>query len=230
MSELQKKSVWWSITGFEEEIALCEGPLPEFVKRIYGGRETCPKSGKLHFQGAIQCYNQIRGSKIKSWLPKAHFEAAKSADALKKYVMKEETSAGEKVVRDNPIPHYRAHEICLLLAQTSRQTDIGFWPRSRIILSETPELAGQLMNPSLRGFYEKTAEVWAAIVLQQPRGPQGPDAPARSWGSTVGRFTRTCMCGKDECMVCYEEETAAISINEGIILEQVCHETSEEGT
>jgi len=199
MTELQKKSIWWCITAYDKDIALCEGTLPEFVRSILGGRETCPKTGRLHFQGALQCFEQVRGAKIKSWLPTAHLEAARKVEALKKYAMKAETAAGEKVVRKNSIPHYTAHEICLLLAQTSRQTDTGFWPRARIILRETPELAGQLMNPSLRGFFEKTQEVWmerAAIVLQQPTST-----------------TSVCDCGRDECMTCYEQEILDLDID-----------------
>jgi len=195
---MNAKSTWWSVTAFGSEIALCEGTLPEFVKEIHGGRETCPKTGELHFQGAIRCFQQVRMSCIKSWLKKAHLEPAKSVEALKKYVMKEETSAGEKVIRENPVPHYTAHDICLKLAQTSRQTDLGFWPRAKILLRLTPGLAGQLMNPSLRGFFEKTQEVWleqAAIVLQQPPP------------------SITCDCGRDECEACYEIEIAATSIN-----------------
>lgn len=193
------KSIWWSITAFDEEIALCEGTLPEFAKAIHGGRETCPTTGRLHFQGALQCFEQVRMAKIKSWLKKAHLEPARSADALKKYAMKSDTAAGEKVVRNNPVPHYTAQQICLLLAQTSRQTDIGFWPRAKDLLRKTPELAGQLMNPSLRGFYEKTQEVWleqAAIVLQQP-------TPAPQ-----------CECGKDECEACAEQEMFTQSITD----------------
>lgn len=192
------KSIWWSVTAFDEEIALLEGALPEFAKAIYGGRETCPTTGRLHFQGALQCYEQVRMAKIKSWLKKAHLEPARSAEALKKYAMKTETATGEKVVRNNPIPHYSAHEICLLLAQTDSQTSTGFWPRARHLLRKSPELAGQLMNPSLRGFFEKTQEVWmerAAIVLQQPTG------------------TIRCECGKDECDICYEQEMCALGIN-----------------
>lgn len=214
MSEIQKKSVWWSITAYDKDIELCEGTLPEFVKRILGGRETCPKTGKLHFQGAIQCFQQIRGAKIKSWLPTAHLETARSADALKKYVMKAETAAGPKTERSNPVPHYSAHEICLLLAQTSRQTDTGFWPRARELLRETPELAGQLMNPSLRGFFEKTQEVWmerAAIVLQQPTG------------------TPPCDCGSDNCMTCYEQEIAAEGIIDAVSSPSSRSEADEEG-
>jgi len=201
------KAIWWSVTAFDEEIELCEGALPEYVKRVYGGRETCPTSGRIHFQGAIQCHQQIRFGRLKSWLPKAHIEAAKSVAALKKYAMKTETAVGEKVIRDNPIPHYPAHEMCLLLAQTSSQSDVGFWPRARQILRESPVLAGQLMNPSLRSFFEKTQEVWldrAAIVLQQPTG------------------TPLCDCGRDECMTCYEQEIISLeSINgEGISQEK----------
>lgn len=192
------KSIWWSVTAFEEEIALCEGKLPEFVKAIHGGREACPSTGRLHFQGALQCFEQVRMPKLKSWLKKAHLEPARSAEALKKYSMKTETAVGEKKVRTNPVPHYNAHEICLLLAQTDSQTSTGFWPRARVLLRQTPELAGQLMNPSLRGFFEKTQEVWmerAAIVLQQPTG------------------TLRCDCGKDECETCYQQEIAALGIN-----------------
>lgn len=206
------KSTWWSITAFDEEIALCEGVLPEFAKAIHGGRETCPTTGRLHFQGALQCFEQVRMAKIKSWLKKAHLEPARSAEALKKYAMKTDTAAGEKKERVNPIPHYTAHEICLLLAQTDRQPVIGFWPRARILLRKTPELAGQLMNPSLRGFFEKTQEVWmerAAIVLQQPTGT-GP----------------VCDCGKDECEACFEQEMLAQGING---LPQTPSSSQEEG-
>lgn len=195
------KSTWWSVTAYNKEIESCEGTLPEFVREIHGGREICPSTGRLHFQGAIRCYEQIRLAKFKSWLPTAHIQPCRSTEALKKYVMKKETAVGEKTIRTNPIPHYTAHQICLLLAQTSRQTDTGFWPRAKEILRKSPELAGQLMNPSLRGFYEKTQDVWleqAAIVLQQP---------------TV---TPRCDCGKDECEVCDEQEFGTHSINASV--------------
>ena len=66
-----------------------------------------------------------------------------------------------------------------------------------MVLDKSPDLAGQLMNPSLRNFYEKTQDVWLrrAIVLQHAED------------------VTTCQCGKDECMVCYEQE------QEGAILD-----------
>lgn len=70
--------------------------FPPFVARVFGGLEKCPKSDRIHFQGAVQCKGQQRFSAIKKWLPKSHIEAARSADALKKYAMKEETAVSEK--------------------------------------------------------------------------------------------------------------------------------------
>lgn len=202
------KSTWWSVTAFNEDIQTIQGEMPAWVRAVYGGLEECPKTGTKHFQGAVQARQQIRMVQLKQWLPKAHLEPARSAEALKKYAMKEETSAGEKTVRENSVKFYSADKICLLLAeqsisQTDRQTD-NYWPRVRAILKESPELAGQLMNPTLKGFYTKTASVWeyrVAIVLQQrhkhsqcrpdtcrfaeeseeecPRAFQGPPAPER---------------------------------------------------
>jgi len=191
------KSVWWSVTAFGDEIELCEGTLPNYVKAIYGGRETAPTTGTLHFQGAIQLHEQSRMAKLKSWLPRAHLEPCHHKDALVNYVMKSDTAAGEKVIRTNPVKHYNAEEMCLRLAQasidypkdeTDRQTD--YWRRVRLILAESPELAGQLMNPSLRSFFIHTASVWIdrAIVLQ-------PDPPAQ---------LEIVDAGEPQCMFTYE--------------------------
>lgn len=98
------KATWWSITAFNSEIERMEDPktYPPFVLKVYGGRETCPTSGTVHFQGAVQCRSQQRLSAFKKWLPTAHLEAARSDEALKKYAMKQETAVGDKVVRQSP--------------------------------------------------------------------------------------------------------------------------------
>lgn len=172
---MSPKSIWWSVTAFGDEIALLEGKLPEFVREVRGGREICPDTGRLHYQGAIQLYDQSRMGKIKSWLKKAHLEPARAVEALKAYAMKEETAAGEKTVRTNPAIHLTADQMCLRLASVDptialdRQTDADdYYRRVRRILEDNPELAGQLMNPSLRNFWIHTASVWIerAIVLQ----------------------------------------------------------------
>lgn len=166
---------WWSVTAFNAEIGLLEKqPWPSFVRRVYGGRETCPETGTLHFQGAVQCWSAIRMAQLKGWLATAHLQPARAKEALIKYVMKQETAAGEKTVQENSVPHFSCQQMCEKLAAakpkfnwlTDRQTD--FWSRVKAILAVNPELAGQLQNPSLKGFYINTASVWEdrAIVLQ----------------------------------------------------------------
>ena len=190
------KSTWWSITAFNDEIKIMETPpYPAFVRKVLGGREICPDTGREHFQGAVQMWSQVRMSQIKSWLPTAHLEPAKQVEALQKYAMKQETASGEKKSVENTLPHFTANQICEKIAlailsgkgQTDRQTD-SFWRGVKIILAESPELAGQLMNPSLRNFYKNTESVWInrAIVLQHDSVPTPP-----------------CDCDKDECEACY---------------------------
>lgn len=198
------KSVWWSVTAFGDEIELCEGKLPAFVRAIYGGREICPTTGTLHFQGAVQLYEQSRMAKIKSWLKRAHLEPARAVDALKQYAMKQETAVGEKTIRKNPVVHYSADEMCLRLAlagslskgQTDRQTDGpgDYYRRVRKILGENPELAGQLMNPSLRNFWINTAQVWIdrAIVLQPDPLPTQEEGIAEASECTCQDSDRYC--------------------------------------
>jgi len=163
------KSTWWSITAFNEEIAYCENSsnYPPFVRKVMGGREKCPTTGTEHFQGALQCTTQVRRSQIKSWLKTAHLEPAQKAIALQKYAMKEETAIGVKSDRINENPYYSADKICEMIAeqvrlnynQTTSQTD-NFWFGVKKILMSRPQMAGQLMNPSLRVFYIKTESVW----------------------------------------------------------------------
>lgn len=189
----KRTSTWWSVTAFNDEIEIMEKPpYPAFVRKVFGGRETCPETGKLHFQGAVQCWNAVRLTQFKSWLPTAHLEPAKHKDALQKYAMKQETAVGEKKVQENTLPHFSADKICEQIAlacvskgQTDRQTD--FWVGVRILLKDSPGLAGQLMNPSLKRFYENTEGVWRnrAIVLQHDQ-----------------KSILNCSCGKDECEEC----------------------------
>lgn len=100
------KASWWSITAYNEEAHLLEAyrkgekPLPEFVKKLYGGLEECPKTKALHFQGALNT-PQIRMSQLKSWMPTVHWEKAKSVEALKRYALKEETAIGQKSITVN---------------------------------------------------------------------------------------------------------------------------------
>ena len=119
-------------------------------------------------------------AQIKSWLKKAHLEPAKKAIALQQYSMKEDTAIGDKIIRENPVKFYTADKICQLIADYNqkhynpdRQTD-RFWFGVRGLLTDSPELAGQLMNPSLRNFYQKTEPVWACNALKRAQSMAEP--------------------------------------------------------
>lgn len=168
------KATWWSVTAFNDEIAKLEDAksYPPEVKKVYGGREKCPTSGREHFQGCVVLNSQQRLSWFKSWLPTAHLEAAKHKEALKKYAMKEDTATGLKLERENPTKHFTADEMCKLLASKVYDEEYDdpkelFWKAVRRILIENPKMAGQLMNPSLKGFWVETRQVWLDLAKHE---------------------------------------------------------------
>lgn len=100
------RSSCWSITSYGEELQYLkrvqtgDEVLPDFVKRLWGGEEMCPKTERLHFQGCIET-SECRFSQVKKWLPKSHIEKAFKRQALVKYVMKEESATSNKEVVEN---------------------------------------------------------------------------------------------------------------------------------
>lgn len=158
--------------------------FPTWLKRVYGGREECPDTHKIHYQGALQCRSNVRMSQIKSWLPTAHLEIARSADALKKYAMKEETAVGEKKVIDS-VNYWPMERTLCELGKLSCQYDERefnevkrFWMAVKQIVRRDPPRVTTLANPAILQMWKNTYEVWEdqsvrALVLQ----PE-PDVPA----------------------------------------------------
>lgn len=112
------RSCCWSITAYNKDIELVEDKdnWPKFVSKILGGRETCPTTGRLHFQGALFSHGTIRFSQVKKWLSQTRIEVARSQEALSKYVMKPETAAGEKKVVVSGYKFYRVDSFLKLIA------------------------------------------------------------------------------------------------------------------
>lgn len=175
------KAVWWSVTAFGDEIAILEdtSKYPPIVRKVHGGREMCPTTGKEHFQGAIQCTTQVRMSALKQWLPTAHFEAARQKDALLKYAMKEDTATGEKLERTNPVKYYTPEELLTEIAYSMVEYADDMKYRGEegakryfneaicLLLINDAKLTGQLMNPSLRNFWVITHTVWLLRAKQR---------------------------------------------------------------
>jgi len=116
---MNTKGTWWSVTAYNDEIGLLETPtsFPDFVEKVLGGREECPTTHRLHFQGAVKCRRQVRLTQLKKWLPTAHFEIARNAASIQKYAMKKETAVGDKVARSNPTELITVEKVMMKIAE-----------------------------------------------------------------------------------------------------------------
>lgn len=187
------KATWWSVVAYNDEIAMLESPeqYPSWVKEVHGGRETCPTIGKLHFQGALRCHQQQRFSTIKKWLPTANLSAARSKEALQKYVMKSETAAGEKVVRTGTNDYWTMERALVEIGsalntckidyhQITADPKAAYWLAVSYLISKEPFRIQQYSIPNLEKAFARTYQVWIreetwALVLQPKTGNEGPE-------------------------------------------------------
>lgn len=186
------KSTWWSVTAYNDEIEILEDStkFPQFVVAVHGGRETCPTTGRLHFQGAIQCKSQQRRSALKKWLPTSHLEAAHHKDALLKYALKSETAAGPKLTTQNSrkfltmsdaLTIIGTHNIGVDYIQVMQSLDLKpkdalkqmYWKAVRIHIATIPDDISLFSQPQMLAAWVNTHEVWIqharATVLQLAR-------------------------------------------------------------
>lgn len=170
----------WIATAYNDEIALLEDAslYPAIVKEVHGGREMCPSTGKLHFQGAIILHSQQRISALKKWLPTAHLEPAKSREAIKRYCMKQDTAAGAKVVRENKLPYFRMDQWLTMAGNTIRalrleninkyidlcidddKRDNEYWYAVNEIIKEYPSAIASFTDARFKLAWRHTAEFW----------------------------------------------------------------------
>lgn len=168
------KGTWWSVTAYNDEITVLENKdtFPEWVLKVYGGRELCPTTNRVHFQGAIQCVRQQRFSAFKTWLPTAHLEVAHHKDCLQKYAMKEETAIGEKKEVTNPhaVPYmtvpmvlYEITKWLMFTHGTNLQeyaSEEFWWLAVNDLLMRHPQLAFHFLNKQLLNLWLKTIPAW----------------------------------------------------------------------
>lgn len=185
--QMTDKATYWSITAYNDEIEVLENTTsyPPWVAKVYGGREECPKTGTIHFQGCVQAKAQVRFSQVKKWLPTAHIEAARSELALQKYAMKESTAVGEKVVRKDTREWWPMERSLVELAQACDVLGLdkdyyrevmddpksSYWNAVKVIIRKQPWRITQFANPALEKAWVNTYRVWLgeetrAIVLQ----------------------------------------------------------------
>jgi len=170
------KSTAWIATAYNDEIELLEDAsrYPAIVKEVHGGREMCPQTGKLHFQGAIILHSQQRLSALKRWLPTAHLEPAKSKEAIKRYCMKQETAAGDKTVRANVQPYFCMDELLTLLGNEVRDLHANSVHEYIDLITDDED---------------RNKEYWWAVNCVIERYPRTISAYAQSAVKTAWRYT-----------------------------------------
>lgn len=187
-----QRSTWWSITAYGDNIAKVEdvNTYPKCVKAVHGGRESCPETGREHYQGAVECHGQQRGAFFRDWLPGVHFEVAKSAAALKKYALKSDTAIGPKGTTVNPDAYMKLDDQLMMLANvyhdapgqydklasdwdekgkfTDKDWKKHYWALACSWLNKDPSKASCVANPALEKMWIHTHSVWIAraLVLQ----------------------------------------------------------------
>ena len=150
---------------------------PKFVKAVYGGMEECPDTKRQHFQGALNT-NSVRFSQVKNWLPKAHIELARNKEALKKYVMKEETSIGDKVIRDNERKFMTIAQALTIVAKhvygkediyavPPRTYSTMYWSGVMSHLEEQEEDISLFSQPQLERAWKNTWIYWIQKIHKQ---------------------------------------------------------------
>lgn len=182
-TDTKLKSTWWICTAYNENLIKLKdvNTYPKFVTKVHGGPETCPTTGREHFQGAIQCVSQVRMSSLLAWLPGCHLEVAKSAEAVRKYCMKSETASGEKIVRSNPNQYYSMHDLLTNMAtvyndkeeemEKFRQEKIGdkdintleYWLIAKYILQKEPHLITSFSDNRYKTAWIYTKDVWVEL-------------------------------------------------------------------
>lgn len=175
--DITSKACWWSLTAYNEDIDFLEGvqsgaiPWPANWKKIYGGKEACPTTGRLHFQGALNT-SSIRMSEVKKNLGQTRIEGAKSEWALKKYVMKEQTAVGEKSIALNTT-YVSLEKFMDMLGETFLNKydvsqsvdvfelypdkDVGFWELTAELYVDKPYLANLISQP-------QTVRLWKNLA------------------------------------------------------------------
>lgn len=183
------KSTWWQVTAYGDNMEKLDKKInvPSVVANVFGGIEKCPTSGRLHYQGAIQCATQCRGGVILNWIPGAHIEKANNRIATKLYAMKQETAVAEKTEWKNPeeyltmdkaldkLAHY-VPELNLDLP-VKKQIECEYWGGVSKMIEENPSLIGLYSQPQMYRAWDHTRGVWlkrAKSIVLRPPPVEGP--------------------------------------------------------
>ena len=85
------KTTRWAFTAYEDQWDLFK-QMPDIIKEWGWQTETCPETGRKHYQGYFLTRTQQRFAACRKALPGVHIEPARNWSALLNYCKKEESA------------------------------------------------------------------------------------------------------------------------------------------
>jgi len=174
------KATHWKTAVFdvEDNWSKLQAPPPSFIKFVKMKKEVCPTTNKEHFQIHVCCNQQVRLTKMCSYIKHTKWFAVLGDLHIKNslaYIEKQETTAPGAVVQTvQGERYYQLHEIMETLAryaeaetfgriETDYRNSINNWKwitRRLLIVDRT--WANRLSNPTLRRMWED----WGSLFIQ----------------------------------------------------------------
>lgn len=179
---------WWLGTlnnPTELDRQTIHGPAPRWL-RMVKGQDEIGENGTLHIQFALNT-RQVRLSAIKEWLPRAHLEVARNANAVANYVSKDRTAVANSQFEHNYVSenaNKTMADIMIMLAEVAQLEDTAkklktldvsnklpkpddvykaeYWSCVELLLGQDENLVGLLTQPQYERSWVKTRRVWIA--------------------------------------------------------------------
>lgn len=150
---------WWLGTlnnPTEQDRQTIHGPAPRWL-RMVKGQDEIGENGTLHIQFALNT-RQIRLSQIKEWLPRAHLEVARNANAITNYVSKAATAVANSQFEHNYVTENANKTMADIMMMIA---DVANLDRTRERLAELKDNGLPVRKPD--DCYK--AEYWDAVEM-----------------------------------------------------------------
>lgn len=142
------KSTRWAFTAYEDQWCLFKDIKQYDIVKEWGWQqETCPTSGRLHYQGYLLLSRQARFSQLVKTFPGVHIEPARNWQALVQYCKKKDTAtAGTQVHQINEREFLNMHSAFVLIGRELieyaelYESDLFEYTKSQTIKHKDPDV------------------------------------------------------------------------------------------
>jgi len=191
------KATHWKSAIFDVESNWLQlDKLPDFVKVVYKQQESCPTTGKLHWQIHVQCHRQVRRTQLSEWIKHTKWMSCignlSIANSIK-YCSKVESAVpgtynettndkylsvqqilemlASEVSSDIPLSfpdEWNTQEYSLQFDELSRQRSFDFLTNK--IIHKNPAMVNKFINPTLPRMWER----WGITFIKLGREKTSP--------------------------------------------------------